>query len=69
MTLTDDSISHSRSRKAAMVVQMLLAGGQRLALSSMHEETHLRLTREIGAMRTVDRATLLQVVAEFTRDL
>jgi flagellar motor switch protein FliG len=69
MTLMDDSLSHSRSRKAAMVVQMLLAGGQRLALSSLPEETQLRLTRELGAMRTVDRATLLQVVAEFARDL
>ena len=67
MTQIDETVS--RSRKAAMVVQMLLAEGQRLSLSSLPEETQLRLTRELGAMRTIDRTTLLQVAAEFTRDL
>ena len=59
----------SRRRKAAVVVQMLLADGQKLSLSSMPEHVQLNLTRELADLRLVDRDTMRLVAAEFARDL
>lgn len=59
----------SRRRKAAMVVQMLLADGRQLKLASMPDEVQLRLTRELGSLRAIDRDTLAAVATEFAEDL
>ena len=58
-----------RRRKAAMVVQMLLADGQKLALSRLPEETQLALSRELAGLRLVDRETLHEVAEEFAREI
>lgn len=59
----------TRRRKAAMVVQLLLSDGQSLPLSRLPEEVQLDLTRELGKLRVIDRATLNAVAEEFARDL
>lgn len=59
----------SRRRKAAVIVQMLLADGQRLSLSSLPEDVQLNLTRELADLRIVDRETMRTVAREFARDL
>jgi len=59
----------SQRRKAAMVVQLLLSDGQSLPLSRLPEELQLNLTRELGALRVIDRDTLTAVAEEFTREL
>lgn len=41
--------SVSQSRKAAMVVQLLLRDGGDLPLSQLPEEAQARLTRELGS--------------------
>ena len=43
--------SVSQSRKAAMVVQVLLRDGGDLPLSQLPEEAQAHLTRELGAAR------------------
>lgn len=58
-----------RRRKAAMVVQLMLADGQKMALSRLPEEVQVNLTRELAALRLVDRATLHAVADEFAREL
>ena len=59
----------SRSRKAAMVVQMLLRDGGDLPLSQLPEAAQARLTRELGALNMIDRKTLHSVATEFAREL
>lgn len=59
----------SRRRKAAVIVQMLLADGQKLSLSSLPEDVQLNLTRELADLRIVDRDTMQMVAREFARDL
>ncbi|WP_238928593.1 FliG C-terminal domain-containing protein [Alexandriicola marinus] len=59
----------SRRRKAAVIVQMLLADGQKLSLSSLPEDVQLNLTRELADLRIVDRETMQKVAREFARDL
>lgn len=59
----------SRSRKAAMVVQMMLAEGQKIALDNLPEDVQLQLTHEIAALRMVDKATLASVAIEFAKEL
>lgn len=59
----------SRRRKAAMVMQLLLAEGQKLSVASLPEEVQLTLARELAALRLVDRATLEAVAEEFAREL
>ena len=56
-------------RKAAMLVQYLLSEGQGLPLASLPEEVQLDLTRELGAVRMVDRVTLTAVAEEFLGQL
>lgn len=56
-------------RKAAMIVQVLLGGGQRLALSRLPEDTQIALTHEIAKLRLVDRVTLDSVATEFAQAL
>ncbi len=59
----------SRSRKAAMVVQLLLREGGDLPLADLPEAAQARLTRELGALNMIDKATLNTVVDEFAREL
>lgn len=58
-----------RRRKAAMIVQLLLADGQKLALSRLPEDVQVNLTRELAALRLVDKATLHAVAEEFAREI
>lgn len=61
--------SVTQSRKAAMVVQLLLREGSDLPLSQLPEAAQLRLTRELGALNVIDKATLNAVALEFEREL
>ncbi len=63
------SIDVPRSRKAAMVVQLLLRSGGDLPLSQLPEAAQARLTRELGALNIIDKATLNSVAQEFAREL
>lgn len=67
--LTTSRDKLTRRRKAAVVVQMLLAEGQRLSLSRLPEDVQLDLTRELGNLRLVDRETLNAIAGEFMEDL
>lgn len=58
-----------RSRKAAMVVQLLLREGGDLPLSDLPEDAQMRLTKELGALNIIDRATLDSVANEFAKEL
>lgn len=58
-----------RRRKAAMIVQLLLSEGQELSLASLPEDLQLHLAREVGALSSIDRATLHAVVEEFVAAL
>ena len=58
-----------RSRKAAMVVQLLLREGGDLPLSDLPEEAQMRLTKELGALNIIDKATLNSVANEFAKEL
>lgn len=53
-------------RKAAMVVQMMIAGGRRLPLDQLSEQAQLKLTQELAALRIVDKDTVDQVAGEFS---
>lgn len=55
----------TRRRKAAMVVQMLISDGGQLSLSQLPESLQEVLTRELGAIRLVDRDTVSAVAEEF----
>ncbi len=55
----------TRRRKAAIVLQMLLAEGQKLTLSDLPEEIQLTLTRELGSLRMIDRDTMYAIATEF----
>lgn len=59
----------SRSRKAAMVVQILLREGGDLPLSQLPEDAQARLTKELGSLNLIDRDTLNSVAQEFAREL
>ncbi|MCC5975402.1 MAG: flagellar motor switch protein FliG, partial [Rubellimicrobium sp.] len=59
----------TRRRKAAIIVQLLLAEGQTPPLSRLTEDAQIALTRALGDLRLVDRETLHSVAEEFTRDL
>lgn len=59
----------TQRRKAAMVVQMLIGDGGTLSLDQLPESLQLALTRELGALRRVDRDTVAAVAAEFTAEL
>jgi flagellar motor switch protein FliG len=57
----------TQRRKAAMVVQLLLAEGQKLSLAGLPEHQQMLLTRELGSLRLIDRATLDAVATEFAK--
>jgi flagellar motor switch protein FliG len=59
----------TRSRKAAMVVQLLLRSGGDLPLSQLPEAAQARLTRELGALNIIDKDTLNSIAQEFAREL
>lgn len=61
--------SLTRRRKAAMIVQLLIGDGGKLALSKLPEEMQLLLAREVGAIRLIDRSTVNAVAAEFAKQL
>lgn len=58
-----------RRRKAAMIVQLMLEDGQKLALSRLPEEAQISLTHELARLRLVDRDTLNAVAEEFANAL
>ncbi len=64
-----DPATLTRKRKAAMIVQLMLSGGTTISLSRLPEDMQMRITRELGALRIVDKDTLRAVVEEFSRDL
>ncbi|EYD77064.1 Flagellar motor switch protein FliG [Rubellimicrobium mesophilum DSM 19309] len=53
-------------RKAAIVVRFLLSDGLRPPLSALPEDAQVALTREMGQLPLVDRATLDAVIGEFS---
>ncbi|SHE48846.1 flagellar motor switch protein FliG [Loktanella atrilutea] len=55
----------SRKRKAALIVQLLINDGNKLALSTMPDHVQEDLARELGAIRLVDRDTVNAVATEF----
>jgi len=59
----------SQSRKAAMVVQLILREGGDLPLSHMPAAVQERLAKELGALDIIDRATLHSVATEFASEL
>ncbi len=56
----------SNRRKAALVVQMMIAQGCDLSLKNLPHDVQLSLAREIGTLRIVDRHTLHAVADEFS---
>lgn len=59
----------SRRRKAAMVVQILIADGDALALHELPQELQLLLTQELGHLRRIDKGTVAAVAEEFAAEL
>ncbi|MEY1555131.1 FliG C-terminal domain-containing protein [Yoonia sp. R2331] len=55
----------TRRRKAALVVQLLISDGNKLALSSLPEAVQAELAQELGKIRLVDRDTVNAVAEEF----
>ncbi|SEW03457.1 flagellar motor switch protein FliG [Cognatiyoonia koreensis] len=58
-------LSLSRRRKAALIVQLMIGDGGKLALSSLPEHLQELLAHELGAIRLVDRDTVNAVADEF----
>ena len=52
-------------QKAAVIVRLLLAEGAELPLAGLPDHLQAALTEQIGAMQTIDRDTLAEVVEEF----
>lgn len=63
------STGMSRRRKAAMIVQMMIAQGRNLSLQELPEEVQLDLTRELSALKIIDRGTVHAVAEEFAQVL
>lgn len=61
--------SLSRRQKAAIIVRLLAMSGHQMPLASLPDDLQSGLTQAIGAMRPVDRATLMAVVDEFASEL
>ena len=59
----------SRRRKAAIVVQILIADGGRLPLSDLPEPLQEILTAELANLRLLDRVTMDAVATEFAAEL
>ena len=63
---TASPIAHlTRQRKAAIIVQLLVSDGNRIALKDLPEQVQEDLTRELGEIRLVDRDTVNAVAEEF----
>ena len=62
-------VALSRKAKAAIVVRLLLNEGADIPLEDLPEEMQAQLTKQMGAMRLVDRDTLASVVSEFADEL
>jgi flagellar motor switch protein FliG len=67
-TIADPAALPGR-RKAAIIVQLLLAEGIKPPVDLLPEELQVELTRELGHLSMVDRHTLLSVAEEFLNDL
>ena len=65
----DVSADLSQQQKAAIIVRVLLSDGRTMSLSQLTPEIQVSLTREIGAIRQIDQATLSSVVDEFIGEL
>lgn len=59
----------SRKQKAAVIVRLILNEKAEIPLTDLPEDLQISLTRQMGAMRHVDRATLSAVIAEFAVEL
>ena len=59
------AMSLTRKRKAALIVQLLISDGNKLALNTMPDHVQEDLARELGAIRLVDRDTVNAVATEF----
>ncbi len=64
-----EPVALSRRAKAAIVVRLLINEGADIPLEELPEELQAKLTKQMGAMRTVDRATLATVVEEFAHEV
>ncbi len=64
-----DTSTLTRRRKAAMIVHMLISEGGSLSLADLPESLQEALTRELGAIRLVDRSTVSAVAEEFVSEL
>ncbi|MBW4708494.1 flagellar motor switch protein FliG [Roseobacter sp. YSTF-M11] len=62
-------VTLSRKAKAAIVVRLLLNEGADIPLEDLPDEMQAQLTKQMGAMRLVDRDTLASVVSEFADEL
>lgn len=63
------SIALTQRQKAAVVVKWLIAEGAEFSLTSLPGDLQIALTHAVADMRSVDRATLQDVVAEFAGEL
>ncbi len=59
----------NRKAKAAIVVRLLLNEGADIPLEDLPEDLQAQLTKQMGAMRLIDRTTLSSVVSEFADEL
>lgn len=69
MTLVLDAARTDRRRKAAIIVRFLLSDGLRPPLATLPEDAQVELTREMGRLSVVDRATLDAILSEFADEL
>ncbi len=59
----------SRKAKAAIIVRLLINEGADIPLEELPEDLQAQLTKEMGALRMVDRDTLASVAEEFAHEL
>lgn len=64
-----DGHTLSGAQKAAVIVRLLLAEGEKLPLAQLPDELQTELTTQIAEMRLIDRSTLNAVAAEFIETL
>ncbi|WP_083217288.1 flagellar motor switch protein FliG [Thioclava sp. SK-1] len=59
----------TKKQKAAIIVRLLSAEGEKLPLTELSDDQQTDLAEEIAKLRIIDRATLEQVVEEFCNEL
>jgi len=59
----------TRTQKAAIVVHLLLTEGADPGVSELPPDAQKRLVNALASLRFVDRETLAEIIAEFTREL